>query len=338
MSQIVLSRRQMLGQCGGLLATGLGLGAAPSLATAQSYPNKPIRIINGTPGGLADVLARAFGEMLTEQLGQAVAVEPRAGGGGVVALQAIASAPADGYTLGFANVSALWQNRVLYKKLPYDPDLDFAPISLWSGGNLIMAVPTSLPVNNVKEFLAWCKANPNNSSIGTYGPGSVPHMVTDALNLEAGLNIPAVHYRSPPNMWTDVGSGIVKAGLAGYQSFEPLRQAGLIKPIGVIGGRHRSPRLPDVPTLAEQGLKDPLFSLDTSLVLLAPGKTPEPILQTLAAVATKGGDSPRGVKLRDQLSIPNQNKPTSLAETRRRWKEEAPVWIDRARKLGITLD
>lgn len=323
-----------------LLQTGMAasLGALGLPGLAQSYPTKPIKIINGTPGGLADVFSRVYGEMVTEVLGQPIVVDPKPGAGGVVALTALAAAAPDGYTLGFANSSALWQNRVLYKKLPYDPDRDFTPVSLWSGGPLVMAVSADVPADNVQAFIAWCKANPSRASLATYGPGSVAHMAAEAINQSAGMSIPIVHYKTPSAMWTDVASGVTKVGFAGYQSFEPLHQKGMLRPIGVLGGKFRSPRLPEIATLAQQGMTDPLFSLDTALVLLAPGGTPEPILQALADVALKGGETPRGRRLREQLSIPMEARPTGLDETRRRSRAEAPVWIDRARKLGITLD
>lgn len=329
-----MSKRRDVLQAG-LIA---GLGLLPLAGRAQGYPAKPIRIINGTPGGLADVFARAFGEMITETYGQPVVVEARPGAGGVLALSALAAAPADGYTLGFGNTSALWQNRVLFNKLPYDPDRDFAPISMWSGGPLVMGVSADVPATSATAFIEWCKANPGKASLATYGPGSVAHMAAEAIIQAAGIPIPIAHYKTPSAMWTDVASGVVKVGFAGYQSFAPLYQKGMIRPVGVLGGKYRSPRLPEVPTMQQQGLVDPFFQLSTTITLLAPGNTPEPILQMLGDVAVKGGDSARGLRLRDQLSIPKEEKPTGLSETRRRWQEEAPLWIDRARKLGIKLE
>ena len=323
------------------IAAALGLaplGAAlPGLAGAQSapaWPTKPIRILVGfPPGGLTDAYARMYAEQLSAKVSQPVTVENRPGAGAMIALEALSKSAPDGHTLGVTTSGTLWQNRVLYRKLPYDADRDLTPITLFPSGPLVFGINANLPPKTVTEFIEWSKRN--TVSMGTYAPASYPHMVADAINRAHGTKIESIHYKGESPMWVDVASNQVQVAIGSFQAFNTVASKGLVRPLAVTG-RFRSPRLPDVPTLSEAGMTERLVTLDGWLPMIAPAGTPEPILQRLAEVAMEGAETPRAAQLRETFAIPN--KPTPLEETRRRYKDESAVWIEIARQMGITLD
>jgi len=321
------------------LATAGALGAASlmPLATAQTqstkWPNKMIRIIVAfPPGGLTDAYARMYAEHITAKLGVPAVVENKPGAGAIIGIDAVAKAPADGYTLLMTTSGTVWQNRILYSKLPYNLDKDLTPVALFPSGPLVVGVPDKLPVRNMREFIEYAKTN--QASMGTYAPGSYPHMVADQTNRTAGTKIVPVHYRGESAMWVDVASGQLQIAIGSYQAFATVQSRG-VRAIGVTGA-YRSPKLPDVPTLVEQGVEGRLVGLEGGLPLMAPGGTPEPVLQALSRVAVDWANTERAAKLRDTFAIPN--KPKNLEGTRKDWENDVPVWIKLAVDLGIKLD
>ena len=331
------NRRRLLTHSAGL-ALGLALPPLRAQSGAQSgaqgsFPSKTVKIVVAfPPGGLTDAYARMFAEQLTAQLGATVLVENKPGAGAVIAIDAVAKSPADGHTLLMTTSGTVWQNRVLYTKLPYNLDKDLAPVVFFPSGPLVIGVSDKVPASNLKEFVEWARKNP--CSMGTYAPGSVPHMVADQLNRTEGTQIQSVHYRGESPMWVDLASGQVQVAVGSYQSFATVASRG-VKPIAVTGN-YRSPKLPDVPTAQEQGAKGRLFSLGGGLPLMAPAGTPEAVLQALSRVAVKGADTERAAKLREQFAIPN--KPKNLKDTRADWDRDVPVWVKLAVDLGIKLD
>jgi tripartite-type tricarboxylate transporter receptor subunit TctC len=323
------------------VAAALGLApiaaALPGAARAQGaagWPTKPIRILVGfPPGGLTDAYARQFGEHLATKVGQPVTVENRPGAGAMIALDALAKSAPDGHTLAVTTSGTVWQNRVLYRKLPYDADRELTPVTLFPSGPLVLGINAALPPRTVTEFIEWAKTN--RTSMGTYAPASYPHMVADVINRRHGTKIESIHYKGEAPMWIDLASNQVQVAIGSFQAFNNVAQKNLARPLGVTG-RFRSPRLPDVPTLTQAGMDDVLVTLDGWLPMMAPAGTPEPILARLAEIALDWAETPRAAQIRETFAIPN--KPTPLEETRRRYREEGPVWIDLAKQLGITLD
>jgi tripartite-type tricarboxylate transporter receptor subunit TctC len=315
------------------LALASMLGVPRAWAQQGKWPTRPIRIIVPfPPGGLTDAYARLFGEQLTQQLGASVVVENKTGAGAVIGIDAVAKAPADGHTLLVTTTGTVMQNRVLYSKLPYNLDKDLTPIAAFPSGPLVVAVGPAVPARTLAEFVAWAKGK--DLSMGSYAPGSYPHMMADLFNRNYGLKIQPVHYRGESPMWVDVASNQLHIAVGSYQAFNTVAQRG-VKPIGVTG-KYRSPRLPDVPTLIEQGVTGTLVPLEGGLWLMAPSGTPEAVLQTLSRVVVKGAESEQSAKLRDNFGIPN--KPKNLAETRLDWERDTPAWIKVAVDLGVKLD
>ena len=328
------TRRHFVAGSTALTATLCATIVAPTAwAQATKFPSRQIRIVVPfAPGGLTDAYARLFGEALTEQLGASVLVENKTGAGAVIGIDAVAKAAPDGYTLLVTTTGTVMQNRVLYTKLPYNLDKDLTPIAVFPSGPLVVAVAPNVPARNMKEFVDWAKGK--ELSMGSYAPGSYPQMIADLLNRRDGLKIQSVHYRGESPMWVDVASSQTQIAVGSVQAFNTVSTRG-VKPIGVTGN-YRSPKLPDVPTLIEQGITDPLVALEGGLVLMAPTGTPEAVLQTLSRVVVKSAEGPQSAKLRENFGIPN--KPKNLAETRADWERAVPAWIKAAVDLGIKLD
>jgi tripartite-type tricarboxylate transporter receptor subunit TctC len=313
----------------------LGAGAYVPAGMAQSgkWPNKPIRIVVAfPPGGLTDAYARLYADQLSAKTGQSVVVDNRPGAGAVIAIDMVAKSPPDGYTLLMTTSGTVWHNRVLYTKLPYNLDKDLTPVTVFPSGPLVVGVSEKVPATNMKEFIAFAKTNQTN--MGTYAPGSYPHMVADQTNRREGTKIQSIHYRGEAPMWVDVVSGQIQIAIGSYQAFNTVSTRG-VRPIGVTG-TYRSPKLPNVPTLQEQGITDTLVGLEGGLPLMAPAGTPEAVLKMLSSVVVEGANTERAAKLRESFAIPS--KPRNLVDTRKFWEIEVPVWIKVAVDLGIKLD
>ena len=318
-----------------LLGAAAAAAVLPRVAIGQpAWPSKPIRIVVPNPtGGLTDNYARQYGDFLSRKFGQPVVVENRPGAGGNIGVDIVAKAPADGYTLLVCTSTSVWHNRVLYKSLPFNADRDLTPIALFHSGALAMGVNAQLPVRSAKDYVALARKKAVN--MGTYSPASWPHMIADTWNRSEGLKIQAVHYKGESPMWVDVSIGQIEAGVGSFQAMNTYIQRGMVRPIAVVGTK-RSPKLPDVPTFVEQGYTDPVFRLDGWLPMCAPAGTPQEILVKISEAVLEAAASPKIRAMHENFGIPTL--PTGLEESRRRWKEESPLWIATAHRLGVTLD
>lgn len=330
-----LHRRNILKTTAAAAMVALAGAASMSQAWAQStqWPTKPIKIVVAfAAGGLTDSLARNFGQHLSAKLGVPVVIDNKPGAGAVIGIDAVVKSPADGYTFGMTTSGTLFQNRVLFTKLPYNLDKDITPVTFFPSGPLVVAINDKIPVKNMAEFIAWSKTN--NANMGTYAAGSIPHMVADQTNRQEGTKIQSVHYRGEAPMFLDLASGQVQIAIGSYSAFNAVSTKGA-RAIGVTGV-YRSPKLPDVPTLVEQGVKGKLVTLEGGLPLFAPAGTPEAILKRVADEAVIWANGEQAAKMRETFAIPN--KPKNLAETRRDFDDAAPIWIKTAVDLGIKLD
>jgi tripartite-type tricarboxylate transporter receptor subunit TctC len=234
----------------GLLALAL-IGAS---ASAQPYPNKPVRlVVPFTPGGSSDIVARLIGQKLTELWGQQFVIDNRPGAGGAVGAEAVARAAPDGYTIIFANPGPALYNVVLRKKPSYTLD-DFAPIAyVGYTPNLIVANP-KVPYSNLKELVAYARANPGKINWASPGTGSNPHIALEMLKAAAGIDVVHVPYKGAAQALTDMAAGQVDAQYASIASSEPFIKAGRLKVLGVSGAK-RQAVIPYVATFAEQGVQ-----------------------------------------------------------------------------------
>jgi tripartite-type tricarboxylate transporter receptor subunit TctC len=307
------------------------LAALPAPAIAQAWPSKPIRIIVTYPaGGLTDVFARAYGEYVSQKVGQPVVVENKTGAAGAIGAEMVKSSPADGYTLMFTNSTTMIMNKVLFKKLPYDPDKDFALVAWFNTGHLPTIINKDVPAKNVAEFAAW--ARDRKVSLATYGAGSYAHVVTETLNRHFGLKMEAVHYRGEALMWQDVASGAVQGASGSYASASAVLQTGAGRPIAV-PTMERMKKLPDVPTFYEQGLTEKAFQVRGWVGCAAPVGTPDNVVQKLSDLMVEAGKTERIQKIIDTFGI------DEAARDRIYFKkvldEEGPVWLDVIKSLNI---
>jgi len=320
----------------------LVLGAAAAAASAvlpaaaqAAWPNRPVRVVVPfPPGGLTDAYARMYCEQLSRKFGQPFNIENKTGAGGTLGAGDVAKAAPDGYTLLISTSTPTWQAKVLYKNLPYTPVKDFEPIALFPSGALLVAVHASVPAKNLREFITFARDNP--AAFGTYGAGSWAHMLGDVLNKSEKLNMVVAHYRGEAPMLTDLIGGQIQVGMGSVQGILPHVQTGKLRAIGAIG-KVRTPRLPELTTLVEQGFTAPVYGLEGFLPFAAPAGTPRDILDKLSAAVREASETPQLKALREQFGIPNLPL-TNPAEVRKTWAEDSAQWTALATDLGISLD
>src|SRR5687767_6973984 len=220
-----------------VIAAALAIASLPGLvgsALAQSYPNRPVTlIVPYAPGGLPDTVARVIGQKLGDKWGQPVVIENKPGGNGVIAAQALASKPADGYTLMVTDGSMFSINPFIYTKLPYDPQKDFTFISLTARAPLFLAVHPSVPVSNFSEWVTLVKSQPGKLSYGSSGIGSIHHLTTESLKSTLGIDILHVPYKGTGQSVPALVSGQVSAVFSAYPSLAGFAKEGKIKLIAV---------------------------------------------------------------------------------------------------------
>jgi tripartite-type tricarboxylate transporter receptor subunit TctC len=329
------SMRTLAGMlCRGLAACALAVavGLTPGVSPAQDYPNKPIRlVVPFPPGGGVDFLARTVQPKLQEGLGVPVLIEYKAGASARIGAEFVAKSPPDGYTLLLGNIQSHGMNPAVFKALPYDPQKDFAPISLAVNVNFFLVVHPSLGVNSVKELIAMAKANPGKLHYASAGSGSAPHLAMELLKSSTGIDIVHVPYKGGGQAVTDVLGGQVPMIVGDLPTFLPHVKAGKLKALAVVGPK-RSPLLPEVPTMAEAAV--PGFSVTSWQGLLAPAGTPEPIVRRLHAEFVKVLRMPDVAdKLAQGGSDPVASTPEEFAAFIRAENER---WIRVARTAGVT--
>lgn len=249
----------------------------------RAFPARPIQLVVGFPPGQAsDVGARVVAAKMAEELKQSIYVDNKAGAAGIIAHQFVKNAAPDGYTLLYGSTGTLAINPSLYKKLPYDPLKDFAPVVLLNSSPMFLATATDTPVKNLKEMIAYAKSKPGQISYGSSGNGVTQHIAMEMLKKEAGLDLVHVPYKGSAPMVTDLIAGRVQFAFDVSTSILPHAKSGRIKLLGV-SSSERSPVAPDVPTIAEQGLAG--FEAQTWAGLLVPIGTPGAVIEQLNAVA-----------------------------------------------------
>ena len=319
---------------GSLGAAALGSAWVPRSVQAQAWPNRPVRFIVGFPaGGLTDLYARAYGDYVSQQIGQPVVVENRPGAGSIIACEAVAKSPADGYTLLFTIWTAIVMNQVLYRKLPYDPNKDFAFISSFDPGHLPLAVHKDVPAKDFREFVEFARQNRVN--FGTYSAGSYAHMIASQMNKLFGTQVEAVHFKGEAPMWVELATGRIHAAIGSQLGMSPHLQKGAVRPIAV-NRTIRSPKLPEVATFTEQGFSEPVFRLSGWIVLLGPAGLPREIVERMSKLVIAAADTPRLREIHGNFGV--VDGPSTPEEFERRFRNDGPLWISIVRELGVTLD
>lgn len=309
-----------------LLATGaaaVGGAVLPQLATAQSFPTKPIRIV--VPfgaGGIADLTARAVAKALGDSLKQGVVIDNKPGAGGVVAGEAVAKGEADGHTLLLmSNGTAV--SAGLFKSLPFDAQKDFAPIVTLGFFDIAVLAASNSRFHSMQELLAYAKANPGKLNVATINVGSTQHLAAELLKSSAGLDFQVVPFNGSPAVITALRGGQVDACVEILGPMMGQIASKAVRPLAVMGAK-RAAGLPDVPTVAESGVRG--FGAASWNALAAPAKTPPAVIQQLNREANKALQSP---ELRKQLAdlnvTPAGGTPEQLrdllASEIKRWSE-----------------
>ena len=308
---------------------------APAWAqAATAYPSKPIRLLVGfPPGGSTDILSRQVGVRLAESLGQQVVIDNRAGAAGNLASELVARGNPDGYTLLMATVSSHGINPGLYKKVPYDPVSDFAPVTLIASYPLILAVNPAVPVKNVKELIALAKGKPGALRFGSSGNGSPGHLSGEIFKNMAGIDIVHVPYKGGAPSTLAVLSGEVQITFATLPGAMPHIKSGKLNGPAVTTAK-RSPALPEVPTIAESGL--PGFDISSWAGLMAPAGTPKSVVLMLNAATVKAlASHDMRERLAGEGAEPVGNTPEQFAAF---VKAELAKWAQAIKQAGAQID
>jgi tripartite-type tricarboxylate transporter receptor subunit TctC len=311
------------------------LSLAPLAAQAQAaFPSKSLTIVVPfSAGGTTDILARVIGQYMSKDLGKPVVVDNRAGAGGNIGAQMVARAAPDGYTILMGTVGTHAINQSLYKKMAFDPIKDFAPLTRVAlVPNLLVANP-SQPFKNVKELIAYAKANPGKVTFGSSGNGSSIHLSGELFQHMAGVEMQHVPYRGSAPAVTDLLGGQIAVMFDNMPSAIGHVKSGKLRPLAVTTPK-RSPALPDVPTIAEAGV--PGYGATSWFGLLAPANTPAPVMAKLHASILKALADPEvKKKMAEQGAEPYGEKPEQFAAFIR---SETEKWGKTVKQSGATAD
>lgn len=267
-------------------------------AMAQEFPSRPMRLIAPlAPGGATDLVARLLAERAGRYLGQPMVVENRPGAGGTVGSALVVQAPPDGHTLLMGTIGTLAISPAMYPKMPYDTDRDLIPVSLVAGGQFALVVHPSFPVRDFGEFLQHVRANPGKLNYGSAGNGSTLHLGMELLASMAGLSMTHVPYKGSGPLVTALAAGEVQAGLPDVPSVMQFVRSGRLRALAVTGAG-RDPSFPEVPTIAESGLKG--YDVVVWLGVMAPSRTsPEIVNRINAAIVRSLRDPDVGARLEE---------------------------------------
>jgi tripartite-type tricarboxylate transporter receptor subunit TctC len=298
------------------LAAALAMFAATGSVQAQDYPTRTVTVIVPfAPGGPADITGRVVADIFSRHLGQSFVVENVGGAGGTVGSLRAAHAAADGYTLISGHMGTHAAAPVFYPNLGYDPEKDFEPVGLIAEQPELLAVRKDIPVNNLKEFIAYAKANEKKLNMGHAGVGSVSYVGCLLLNSAIGIKPTLVPFTGTAPVMNAILAGQIDYDCDPILGPLPHVRAGTVKALA-IAAKKRSPLLPDVPTSYEQGL--PEFDCAPFYAVFAPKGTPKPVIEKLAAALSKGLDEPAVQKrlgdLGATIAEPERRGPKALAE------------------------
>ncbi len=313
------------------------LAAVPLLAASQRswgqsvFPDKPVRVVVPfAPGNTLDTALRQVAEVFKQNTGQALVVEAKPGGSGIIAAQSVMQAAPDGYTLLLANTSMFTINPHTFAKLPYDPEKNFKPVTNFLGAALVMAVHASVPANNVVEFVAWVKANPGKTSFASFTAGNSSHFAGVILNQRAGLDMTHVPFNGTPPAVQNLVGGQVNAAFLPLLAVKPHVESGKVKVIA-ISSPQRSALAPNLATFREQGYPELDIYIWSSIA--APAGTPDAIISRLNTEFVK---ALRSSEIRDKwAAMAFEPMPATPEETARFAQGESKRWAEAVKISGF---
>jgi tripartite-type tricarboxylate transporter receptor subunit TctC len=304
-------------------------------AWAQSYPNKPIRLIVPYPPGAStnDILGRGLAKRLSEALGVQVVVDNRAGAGGNIGSEIAAKSAPDGYTLLVGINGPLAIGPSIYANLGYDPLKDLAPIAMFASVPFVLVVNPSVPASDIKELIALAKAKPGQLNFAASGNGTTTHLCAELFKLSAGINAVHVPYKGGALVMVDLFSGRVQMYCTGLTAVISQIKSGKLRAVG-LATLNRSPLIPDLPTISEQGLKS--FEVNSWTGVLAPARTPEAIIRRLYnEVAKIVNDAEMRKFIADQGAEPVLMDPQQFSAY---LKAETAKWAKVVKAANVKVD
>jgi tripartite-type tricarboxylate transporter receptor subunit TctC len=308
--------------------------AAPFLsrgASAQAgWPSRNIRMVCSYPaGGQTDLLARAFGDYISRQVGRTVVIENKAGASGAIGAAEVARAEPDGHTILCSISTTYVMNRAMIKNPGYDMDKDLTLVSIIPGAGLLLVARPNLNIKSLGDFVAFAKKS-GKVNFGTYSAGSAPHMTIHELNKQYGLNIEPVHYRGEAPMWTGLAEGTLDVAMGSYTAAQSV----LGSNNGVVFAVHskKVAAIPDMKTLPEQGATSKFFTVSGFTGWALPKATPQPIVERLAELCVAANNDP---KVKEVLATFVLEPALGFKETNALYQRELPVWMETAKSLGI---
>jgi len=322
-----------LARCCAIAVVSLVTGVAP--AAAQTWPDRVVRIVNPfPPGGSVDITARLLAQKLGDNLGHQVIVENRTGAGGNTGAESVAKSDPDGYTLLFTAPGPLVVNPTLYTKgLPFDPNKDFTPIAIFAFTPIVLMVNPGIPAGNVQELIAYARANPGKVNFGSAGMGSTPHLSGELFKTMTKTELTHVPYRGTGPAMNDLIGGHIQMFFDLLPGSLPQINTGKVRALANAGAK-RPAALPDLPTVAEQGL--PGFDSASWVALVAPAKTPAPVLAKLREEVGKVIAAPDIVsRIREMGSDPGT---VSEPQIRAFLDAETRKWADVIRASGAKAE
>ncbi|MCL1962284.1 MAG: tripartite tricarboxylate transporter substrate binding protein [Desulfovibrionaceae bacterium] len=320
-----------------LLATAASAAAAAPLsawAEQASFATRPVRmVVPFAAGGATDIIARVLGKHLAETFGQAVIVDNKPGASGLISGETVVRAPADGLTVLMGSTTTMLTNKYLFTKTSYDPLTDLLPISRVCTAPLILTVTSDAPASDMKEFMAWIKANKGKLSYGTYGIGSHAQLVFTTLSEMAGADMTHVAYKGEAPMAQSLLGDNIKIGMGSFLTLKPYFDSGKLRPLAVTGGQ-RVPLLQHVPTFAEAGYASEAASLVGWLAIAVPKGLPADIAKQWEKAVNRAVTSREG-KARIIASgfVPADDD--TLDKFGKDWASEGPLWGKLLKQAGV---
>lgn len=323
----IITRRHLLAASAATLATPF----VSRLGFAQAaWPSRNIRMVCSYPaGGQTDLLARAFGDFISKQVGQNVINENKAGASGSIGTADVARSDPDGHTILCSISTTYVMNRVMMKNPGYDMDKDLTLISVIPGAGLLLVANPKTGIKTYDDFIAFAKKT-GKVNFGTYSAGSAPHMTINELNKQYGLNIEPIHYRGEAPMWTGLIEGTLDVAMGSYTA----AQSALGSNNGNLFAVHskKVPALPDVKTLPELGATSKFFTVSGFTGWAVPKATPQPIVDRIAQLCVAANNDP---KVKEVLNTFSLEPALGFKDTNALYQRELPIWLDSAKALNL---